>query len=490
MLSKSSVVIGTNLSEIMVDRGIRLVPKRLTLVNELNTAINGKLGFKNPSTATRDYIPYYLEVASTGDEEVVRGVTNYVSSSHDSFMDNYIADISKLVSGHVSFARTVVNKEINLLKEELQSGLSSYRYKEPEDFFSVNYFKLSEIYSSYIVSNEVSDYAGREKDTYFENMSLRKLTDEGFELDKYLLTGDSEQDSVITAWLAGVGNEKAIGYIVNYIPEYNLSVDQLLDYSLVNYLFYRNLTEKVDLDLGYTISTLRSIASGNRDYFGSKLAIVLELYNKDIRNGRILSSNTDINFSYFNTEPLTITVYEENFRKLAEAGLNIEVVFGYISSGSGGNDITVEQLIQSGAEYIQKWTNTRSLYLISINNNRLDVFKQILSSVFMNSLTRSEMNEDELGYLNEHSGYMDETRKLASAYIDQLHVSDIDDVCTITLDLVAKIRYRFTDSYTLLKNMSEILKMSDDVEPLEAALYATCNYIVDFLMDQVDVVNM
>ena len=206
MLSKSSVVIGTNLSEIMVDRGIRLVPKRLTLVNELNTAINGrrliflsKLGFKKPSTATRDGIPYYLELASTGEEEVVRGVTNYVSSSHDSFMDNYIADISKLVSGHVSFARTVVNKEINLLKEELQSGLSSYRYKEPEDFFSVNYFKLPEIYSSYIVSNEVSDYAGREKDTYFENMSLRKLTDEGFELDKYLLTGDSEQDSVITA---------------------------------------------------------------------------------------------------------------------------------------------------------------------------------------------------------------------------------------------------------------------------------------------------
>lgn len=490
MLCKSSVIIGTNLSEIMVDRGIRLVPKHLTLVSELNTAIIGKLGFKKPSAGSGDGIPYYLEESSKGEEEVVKGVTNYVSSSHDSYMDNYIADISKLVSGHVSFARTVVNKEINLLKEELQAGLSSYKYKEPEDFFSVNYFKLPEIYSSYLVSNEISGYAGSEKELFFENMTLRKLTEEGFELDKYLLTGDSEQDSFITAWLAGVGIEKAIGYIVNYIPEYTLSVDQLLDYSLVNYLFYRNLTEKVDLDLGYTIATLRSIASGNRDYFGTKLAIVLELYNKDIRNGRILSSNTDINFSYFNTEPLAITVYEENFHKLAEASLNIEVVFGYISSGSGGNEVTVDQLIQSGTEYIQKWANTRSLYLISINNNRLNIFKQILSSVFMNSLTRSEMNEDELGYLNEHSGFVDETRKLASAYIDQLHVSDIDDVCKITLELVAKIRYRFTDSYTLLNNMSEILKMSDDVEPLEAALYATCNYIVDFLMGQVDVVNM
>lgn len=489
MLSKSSVIIGTNLSEIMVDRGIRLVPKHLTLVKELNTAINGNLMCNKQVISTKDDIPYYLEAASTGWEEVVKGVTNYVSGSHDSFMDNYIIDISKLVSGHVNFARTVVNKEINLLKEELQVGLSSYKYKEPEDFFSVNYFKLPEIYSSYIVNNEISDYTGKERDTYFENMNLRKLTDKGFELDKCLLTGDSDQDSTIVTWLAGVGKEKAIGYIVNYIPEYNLSVDQLLDYSLVNYLFYRNLTEKVDLDLGYTIATLRSIASGNRDYFGTKLAVVLELYNKDIRNGRILSSNTDINFSYFNTEPLAITVYEENFRRLAEAGLNIEVVFGYISSGSGGNDITVEQLVQNGSEYIRKWANTRSLYLISISNNRLDIFKQILSSVFMNSLTRSDMNEDELGYLNEHSGFLDETRKLATAYIDRLHVSDIDDVCTIALELVAKIRYRFTDSYTLLKNMSEILKMSDDVEPLEAALYATCNYIVDFLMNQVDVMN-
>jgi hypothetical protein len=40
-------------------------------------------------------------------------------------MDNYQVDLSNIITNHIAFARGVVNKEINLLKEKIQQGLSA-----------------------------------------------------------------------------------------------------------------------------------------------------------------------------------------------------------------------------------------------------------------------------------------------------------------------------------------------------------------------------
>ena len=484
MLSNPSVTIGTNLAEICVDRGLRIVPKNLTLLDELTKAVNNN---QFMTVNQRDFIAPAILMASSGVDNEVRGTKQYVQSSHDTIMDNSINDLKNLVAGYTAFARNVVNKEVTLLKEALEGALAAYKYKEPEDFFKVTYYKLHDVFTSFVVTNAVGEYKDSTRKYYFETMGLNKITDPEFDLAKYLLTGDEEQDGVIQAWFGALGKERALQYLTEIVPEYMLSNDAILDYSLVNFLFYRNLVEKTDLDLGMTLAQLRTKASGNRDYFANKLGITLEMYNKDIRNGRILSTNSETKFSYFNTNPLNVTVYEENFAKLAEGGANIEVLFGFIAS-SDTNDITVDELVQNKEDYLQKWHSTRSLYLISLNNNRLTIFKQILREVFASSLAK-ELTEDEQGFLNENPKFLDETKAMGNTYIDQLAVSDIDDMDKIALELVAKIRYRFTNGYFILKEMKEILAMSENMEPLEAALYATVKYITDYMLEQMDVVK-
>lgn len=484
MLSNSSVVIGTNLAEICVDRGLRLVPKQLTLVGELTAAINNNM-FSNVNQ--RDFIAPSILMAASGVENEARGVKSYQQSTHDSIMDNSITDLAALVANYTAFARNVVNKEVTLLKEALEGGLSNYNYKQPEDFFNVTYFKLHEVFQSYLVSNTVGEYKDSTRKYYFETMSLTKVTDPEFDLAKYLLTGDEDQDTIIQSWFGTVGKDRALQYLTDSVPEYSMSNDAMLDYALVNFLFYRNLVEKSDLDLGLTAIQLRTKATANRDYFANKLGVTLELFHKDIRNGRLLSNTTETKFSYFNTNALNVTVYEDSFAKLAEGGANIEVLFGYIAT-SENNDVTVDALLAAKEDYLQKWMNTRSLYLISLNNNRLAIFKQILREVFESSLGR-ELTEDEQGFLNENPKFLDETKAMGNAYIDDLHVSDIDNLDKIALELVAKIRYRFTNGYFILKEMKEILGMSETMEPLEAALYATIKYITDYLLEQMDVVK-
>ena len=488
MLNHSSTVVGANLAEILVDRGIKLVPKSQTLLSELCAAIsNNMLSYPGND---KSFIASSLVGASTGYEKVDRGgVKEYVGSPHDTFMDNYIEDLSKLVSGYIGFARSVVNKEVTLLKEEVVEGLSSFRHKEPEDFFSVKYFKLGEVFRTYLVQDEIKSYLGGSKVAY-EDMSLKKVAEEDFDLAGYLATGDSDLDGLLGGWLAEMGAPRAKGYIVDRVAEYDMGLDTLADYALVNYLFYRNLVQKTDLDLGYSLATLRTKASANRDYFGNKLAIVIEQYHKDVRNGRLLTNTSEMNFSYFNDKALEIVVYEEAFAKLAEAGGGVEVLFGYISGGIGGVDVTVDALVADKDKYISKWNNTRSLYLISLNANRLTVFKQIVAQMFESSLKRESMDEDEKAYLSQHAHFVEETMKLGHAYIQALEVSEIDDVDRICLELVAKIRYRFTNAYFILKEMSEILKMNEKIEPMEAALYATVKLVTDYLLEQMDAVRM
>lgn len=296
---------------------------------------------------------------------------------------------------------------------------------------------------------------------------------------------------MIQDWIGVIGEARAKNYLTEAVKEFYLSTDELLNYSLVGYMFYRNLTERLDLDLGYTTATLRTRSAANRDYFGTKLAVALELYQKDIRNGKVFTATTEFAFSYFNEKPLQVNIYEESFAKLAEAGLSIDVIFGFIADSTSGSDITVEQLIAGASTYLDKWNQTRSLYLLSLNANRLSIFKQILRSTFESSLDKEVENEDEKTFLAQSGpAFLQETKKLGSDYIDQLQVSDIDDMDKIALDLVAKIRYRFTNAYFILSEMQEILNMDEDIDAKEAALYATIYYITDFLLESVDCVNM
>lgn len=484
MLSNSSVTIGTNLAEIVTDSGVRLVPKQSTLLQELTASINNNLFSK---IDRKEYIEPTILQSSLGNEVVIKNVKSYSHSSHDILMDNYIEDLTNIITNHIAFSRNVVNKEINKLKEKVQEGLSSFKYKEAEDFFNITYFKLEDVFKSFIIENEISSYKNSSGKFFFDSLDLSKISREEFDLLSYILTGDEEQDKYIMSWFNSLGKDKALSYMIDNIPEYSLSVNNLLDYSLINYLFYRNLLNKSDLDLGYSSIQLRSKSSANKDYFGNKLSVAIDLYFKDIRNNKILTTDSETAFSYFNDKPLSITIYEETFAKLAEAGVSIEVLFGFISS-QNRNNITIDELINNKENYLSKWNNTRSLYLIHMNNSKLDIFKQILRTKFEDSV--QELTDEEKEVTNNSPEFITETKKLGNKYIDELQLSEIDNIEKICLILTAKIRFRFTNSYFILNEMYEILKMSEDIQPLEAALYACVKYVTDFLLEQTDIVRI
>lgn len=480
MLTNTSVLVGTNLAEIVTNAGIKLIPKNATLIQELVNAINNN-SFKN-SCISND-----LYGSAIGITETTRTGKVYNESTHDVIMDNYIEDLSKIVANHISFSRNVVNKEVTKLKENIQKNVSSYKYVEAEDFFNISYFKLSDVFSSFIINTEISSYNTTSK-FFFDSMNLAPITVDEFDLAGYILTGDPDQDAYISEWFAGIGKEKAIGYLLNTNKEYSMGIDEALNYAFINYMFYRNLVNKTDLSLGYSLQQLKSKASGNRDYFGNKVNALISQYKKDVEYGRVLTTTSNTAFSYMNSNPLNITIYEENFVKLTDAGISLEVLFGFISK-NGDNSVSVDELIAGKEKYLDSWNVVRSLYITSMAKNKLNIVKQILRVCFDESMLEVTEEEKEVYGNNSNHGIAD-TREIVGKYIDDLMLGDIDDIDTICLDIVAKYRFRFSNAYFILKEMSDILKLSDNINPMEAGLYAVIKYITDFSLGQIDTVKV
>ncbi|NTW91665.1 MAG: hypothetical protein HGA35_07035, partial [Erysipelotrichaceae bacterium] len=165
MLSQSSVSIGTNLAEIAATSGIKLVAKQSTLMQELVAAIGNNMFSK---IEKREYIEPTILHASLGQDIIVKSVKSYTESNHDTVMDNYQVDLSNVIANHIGFARGVVNKQINLLKEKIVEGLSAYKYKEAEDFFNVSYFKVADVFNSYLIENEINSYKGTTTKYFFD----------------------------------------------------------------------------------------------------------------------------------------------------------------------------------------------------------------------------------------------------------------------------------------------------------------------------------
>lgn len=490
MINSGSAEIAVNLSEIMVDSGISLVPKNMSLISELTKSLNsGMCPVGMPSG--KDFIAMDIVMASTGTNNgnPTDGRKLYIQSSHDTYMDAYREDLTKLCIGYIGFARSVVNARVNAFNEDLVNRLSNYKYRDPEDFFEVSYFKPDPVFYSSTIHDEVATYRNTaQKKDEPELLDLRSLRDESFEIDKYVLTGFTEDDLVIQSWISSIGKETAVQYITDIVREYAMDIKSRMDYALINYLFYRNLAVRQDINVAATLVDLRIKTAVNRDYFASKLCAIIESYEKELRTGSLFTTATELSFSFHNDRKNNITIYEESFKKFTEKGGNIDAIFGYLSKAPNIS-ITADALAEKKDAMIAQWQTVRSLYLITLANKRLDTFKQLLRMVVSDHLAMAP-DGGETDYLKEHPGFLDKTKQLINEYIDNIQISEMEDIDTICLNIIAKIRFRFSNAYFILKSMKEYLALNDKMKPQDAALLSVVKYLTTFLLECVDVVRV
>lgn len=489
MLTKSSVEIGVNLSEVLSSNKVQISATPGSLLGELSRSIRDKVnvtqGNSEYSFIDKDSVISAITYAAEGETVGEGKGRGYVPSEHDSYMDNYLDELGNLLGNHLNFARNTVNKEVTCLVDTVSSAVANYIHREAEDFFNVSYYSLPDIYSTPTLVDQITGYkdahslikAGR---TNFDCSNVTEVED----LNELLKCGSDDEDLSLRAF---VSERKSfiIRSLNSNVEEFRLSNIELMDYHLVNYVFNRNLCNGMDFNTTEPIGSLKRKAQVNRDYHGASLANAIVIHNTRIKTG-ILLANPVPSFSYFNDNTIDLVIYEESFAKLAEAGFGIEAIFGYVASkGSDSLNVKVSDIIADGKTYVDRWSRTRSLYLVHLNSKRIDVFKHLLSVSFDATTANIEnLSEAEQEFVKADPGFMDTTRKLVYNHIDSLCVEDIEHLEDICRVIVAKHRFRFSNAYDLLNRMAELLKADPELDPMTAGLFSACDYMVDYCLAQ------
>jgi len=485
MLTKNTIKVSEAFAKDLVTANIKLDFLNATALQELCLSVqryNGPI-----SISSDEGVIDQIQTMSGGNYVIgANGEKSYAMSSHDAIMEDYTNKLSTLVTGHIKYAKTVVNVAVKELHESIISALDNYKEKQPEDFFNVHYYKLPSVFRSPLIDTELSQYkeiTNNVKDVFNTNT----LT-EGFDVSTYLLTDNVDYDTYIKSWLDEIGPSVILNYIVNEQQEYAMDIPTLLNYNLANYLFYRNLSIRTDLNLNNTMLQLRVKAANNRNIHAANLYQTVEQYEKTIRNKQLLTTNSATNVSIIigNTKNYDLYVYEESFNELAESGCGIEALFGFIAK-TNNYDITTTKLIDGKDYYTNIWLNVRSAYAVTISNTKLITFKTIINNLFFSQLDAA--GEEEKEVINSMSDYNTIVKGMYDAYIKTIDLDTADNIDELCLYLVANVRFYYSNAYYILSNMNKLLKINDKMTPEEAGLYSIIEYLVDFFIKQINIVK-
>lgn len=477
MIDQNSALVGTNLAIGLLARNIDLTPVNGSLLSELSQAVMGAVRVKPENMSMIEF----SVVNSAGGSNISNrlGQKSYVASAHDILMDNYVPELSALVASHISFARSVVYKKMGLFTEAVNAFLSNLKVRQAEDFFNVSFFRLHDVFKTQFLDNEMSISTVRRESP--EVINFGDALNEEFDLLTYLMVGDAETDELVKSWFAAEGKDKLLSYIKTSLPEYSMSLDQRLSYYLINYLFYRNLGIKQDLAAGLSTLQLVSRSTVNRDYNLEQLRLTLMVYNTKIKTGDIITPESNVKFSHLSDRTFDITLFSESYDKAIEQGGSIDAIFGYIAK-YGKTDLNISALVAQKEELERAWSNTRALYASYLMKNK-EFIRIELKRVLIEVLEQDE-TDDEKEFQQNNKGYREETQTLINAYLDDLSVSELENINTIAFVTIAKIAYRYTKAHSIIGDMLEIQAVNPKIDIKEAAHAAATNYITDFLVEQ------
>lgn len=482
MLSTQSTRAANDLARRLSNR-VKIMPKRSTLLDELQVASHNCISLN--SIENSDHI---VSIVAT-DNSVVCSGSVVESSRHDTIMDAYIDDIAKAASAHVMFNKTVVNKCVGAFRDELMATFNQFKRSVPEEVFEVSYFKPADVFSSQELLDEVNGGGGygfselKASDYFIMGLAVA----DAHPIETYLLTGDESFDAYISKWISSVGKDRLNSYVFTMSPDSFLPIETVLDYCLANYLFYRNLSIKLDINVGLTTVQLKVKANVLKNFYTTYLNRSLKEYTRFVSVGQLLSPVSDVSFRQpSNGDKLRLIVLNDTFDKFIEGGGSLECLFGYIADENSTNK-TYKEILGNQTRYLDAWKTVRSMYTIKANNSRLDNFKTAISIAYDKLNMTLADGEEEARVANPN--YHVKVDKALDKYMASLTLSSIDNLDDVCISVIAGIRYNYTNAYVFLVEMNNMLKMSDKITVEEAALFASMRYITEYMMGQTYIVK-
>jgi hypothetical protein len=471
MLRKASVLNAINVADTLRSKSLVTEARPGTILGELTAAT------VTPAVTNSDPNEYATMVESMND-----GLINE-PTTHDRRMDEIVPFLANSVTRHLSFARNVVQPAIDRFLELVNE------YYRPQVVASESFNIVAKSLPRLSELSKLNESLMFYKNTRYPLPQTNLTFTGNVDNDKLLslfVTGESDLDSAYRAFFKD--NEELIQVVYDQVfksPNFNQLgeyVTNTVTYDLIDsttrllivYIIAEKFFDNVeDVAENVSLSNYKDTMAAVRDYAGSNL------YNQLQSIKAIVSANTLV----ITMDNATVTVYEPVYKKWLAAGNSQEALFGMLILKR--NYSSTYLIDEHKAELEAAWFNHLSYSTNSIKlsnfNNLLDAFAlayKALHTEYQNDAEKAAMSTPD---------YYAVSDKLFNDELKDVRMMDLADMRSLALRLVAKSRYYYSSAYEILSALDNYCKDNENLDPREAALLATIEYVARYMAKQLTV---
>jgi hypothetical protein len=483
MLKSNSYLAAIPFADKLAAEGKSVIPKPNTTMSELVRLSSTILPFKVEDDESLAAFGQVLEVStqSSVDNESQYGLE----------MDGYINDISKLVTSHISFAKNVVKPIFLQFADNVKHYLETNKLKEASSRFEIKCLDIPEILLDDSFIDTLKYYEGKTLLYPEASAKLRLEVKTHEELVALLSTGRAKTDTLIHKWLARQDSDFLTNIWISFFTASTVLKDsqyydfrrvstsnafEAADVALAVLLLSRKIYDDVQ-STDLNLQAYQNFVVQLRDYAGTVL------YNS-FRKIELFVKNKNLVVEY-GADHYTAKVNGLVYREWLDKGGSPEVIFGLIVSN---NSTTSQTLIDGMApELLKAWNSYVVFHNTNESNKVFDYYKNYL--ILALDMSYKDMSDEERKVVDANPNFYSTVKKLVDKEIDCLKASDMGNVYDVALLIIAKCRFYYTSSYSILSDINEAGKINPNVDVREAALLAAINYVSDYIAYQLTYIN-
>lgn len=484
MIYKNTIISALSTVEALSSKRKLLVPKNNSIVAELTTQ-----SMLAGSLLTETDLDDYSNISQFA-ESVEQNTTGTLEDPgmHTCMIDSSVKALADMVNIHVSLAKNEIYPIVDKYAESIKLFLEANKDLDPGLRFNIDICDIPPLLENESFLDSIKNFID---EPIFKPKTVVHFDQKSNEdILALMLTGSSRVDKMIGEWVSKQDPEFLTGIWNGFFTNVNIkdiityeNVDKMNIFDranvlLVVYLLARKLFDDPEELAGISLSRYNDAMVDLRNYSGAYLTATASLINKTIKNNTLVTE--------LNSLTNTIKVVGNIYRPWLEKGGNPDVLLGLLISDK--NARTVDKINDISDSLVKTWTSYRSFAIVKESNILFDGYKRVLKEQF-DILYNNNITSIEQEYTTANPECYIKMNSELAKYIETLKPVDMDDVYKVSLKIIAGIRFSYTSSFEILSDIHEAGILNPQIDPREAATIAVINYLTDYMLGQLQVVN-
>lgn len=458
---------------------------KLTSVSSVAFKANtqGMIGADLTAVMNAEYTPNAAQIEA---ESRCESVEHETLSQHDVLMDSAISDMAQAVGQHLTFAKNTVRPLVKKFVDDAAAALAAY---PDTSTYSPTVHRVS--VPTVAGMNPVQSEAEKFKSVAYMplNTPASLPACEGNLAIALMTTGSEAVDSAIQAWVQEKGESFfQTVYTVFFCasaPGISMTPEQMLtskldgaDAATAAFLMGRHLLDNIPEGTTYGLADYRMTVGTIVEQCGQRLCTAYQDSESNEKAELLILS--------FSKDDVWVNapVYD---KWLAEGG-NTALLFGNLLLDRP--NLMLPAMLADSDKALQAWEQYNRFLNTTVQNRRHDAAKDTLR--FVTQQLVAENIQDCFGQvagegveLTLETPLVKEAVDRALSYIDFLDMERIQDLWSVGTEVVAGTIFSYSAAVTILRGIERAVKANPEIDPSEAALLSTIEYVSNWVVDQI-----